>query len=120
MAGIKGMKQPRRTIQREDAATKLPVFCDLPTPAVPAGSNFTEAQSQRWGELWSTASAWTWTEAEIGLVAAYVHLERTLFDGTGTAATIREIKALGEALAMTPASRARMGYTVDNQGEDKA
>lgn len=114
MAGVPGMKQPsRRTpIQSGGAPTKLPVFCDLPTPPIPPGAAFSDAQEQRWQELWSTASAWLWSESEIGLVAAYVHLERALFDGSGTAATIREIKSLGESLGMTPQSRARMGYTI--------
>lgn len=45
-------------------------------------------------------------------MAAYVHLESSLFNGTATAATIREIKALAEQLGMTPASRARMGVEI--------
>ncbi|MFF8533337.1 hypothetical protein ACF07B_15470 [Streptomyces sp. NPDC015532] len=114
MAGVKGMKQPRRNpIQRGETTTKLPSFCDLPTPPIPPGANFTAEQTRRWEELWSTPSAWLWSESEIGLVAAYVHLERTLFDGSGTAATIREVKALGESLGMTPQSRARMGYVIE-------
>ncbi|WP_431958782.1 hypothetical protein [Actinacidiphila sp. bgisy160] len=111
------MKQParRNPIQRGESTTKLPNYCDLPTPAIPPGANFTDAQASRWDELWATPSAWLWSESEIGLVAAYVHLERTLFDGTGTAATIREVKALGESLGMTPQSRARMGYTIEEK-----
>ncbi|MED7822591.1 hypothetical protein [Streptomyces chiangmaiensis] len=99
-------------------ATRLPTICDLPVPPAPPGANFSDAQQQRWDELFASAVAWLWGEAELGLVAAYVHLEAQLFDGSGTAATIREIKSLADSLGLSPASRARMGYEIgDDDGQ---
>jgi hypothetical protein len=94
------------------AATKLPVVCDLPVPPVPPGAAFSEEQSARWSELWASAVAWLWGEPETGLVAAYVHLEAQLFNGSGTAATIREIKSLADSLGLSPQSRARMNVKI--------
>ncbi|MFF8531010.1 hypothetical protein ACF07B_03295 [Streptomyces sp. NPDC015532] len=114
MPGVPGMKQPirRKAMSGGDSSTTLPVICDLPVPDAPPGSAFSEAQQQRWEELFSSAVAWLWGEPELGLVAAYVHLESQLFSGSGTAATIREIKSLADSLGMSPASRARMGVRI--------
>jgi hypothetical protein len=98
------------------AATKLPTFCDLPIPPVPPGAAFSEEQSVRWSELWSSAVAWLWGDPETGLVAAYVHLEAQLFNGSGTAATIREVKSLADSLGLSPQSRTRMNVTI---GDDE-
>jgi hypothetical protein len=92
--------------------TRIPIVCDLPVPPVPPGCTFTDAQGARWEELFTSAVAWLWGEAELGLVAAYIHLEAQLFNGTAPAATVREIKALADQLGMTPASRARMGVEI--------
>lgn len=92
--------------------TRLPIICDLPVPPAPPGANFSEDQQKRWEELFSSSVAWLWSESELGLVAAYVHLEAALFSGSGTAATIREIKSLADSLGLSPASRARMGVTI--------
>ncbi|MFE7159156.1 hypothetical protein [Streptomyces sp. NPDC057636] len=100
------------------STTRLPIVCDLPAPPAPPGSSFNPDQQQRWEELFASAVAWLWGEAELGLVAAYVHLEAALFNGSGNAATIREIKSLADSLGLSPASRARMGYEIgDPDGE---
>ncbi|WP_329572981.1 hypothetical protein [Streptomyces sp. NBC_01361] len=116
MAGIKGMKQPsrRKPVSGGDSTTTLPVYCDLPIPPAPPGSNFSEEQLARWQELFASAVAWLWGEPELGLVAAYVHMESQLFSGSGTAATVREIKSLADSLGMSPTSRARMGVRISD------
>ncbi|MFF1684758.1 hypothetical protein [Streptomyces sp. NPDC058254] len=112
------MKQPtrRKPLSGASATTKLPIVCTLPVPPVPPGADFSDAQSARWSELWTSAVAWLWGEPETGLVAAYVHLEAQLFNGSGTAATIREIKSLADSLGLSPQSRARMNVAI---GEEK-
>ena len=88
----------------------LPAANELPTPPVPAGVTFTEAQMESWTDLWSTGPSTRWSDADADAVATLVLLLSRCYAGSASTAELVELRHLRDALGLSPAGRLRLGW----------
>lgn len=87
--------------------------CQLPVPAMPAGRTWSEAERQRWDDLWTSPQACAWDETATGTVAALVVYETSILTGTASAWTAAEHRHASEALGLTPKAMAALGWQIE-------
>lgn len=86
--------------------------CDLPTPDLPDGREWTPHETARWSELWSSPQASQWDETARGTVAMLVIYESAILAGTASAWMAQEARYAGEALGLTPRALVALGWKI--------
>src|SRR5687768_829754 len=98
-AGKPHTRAGRGTVGPRNALLNLPASgCDLPVPDLPAGREWSDAESGRWSELWSSPQATQWDETARGTVATLVIFEAAIMAGTASAWMAQEARYASEAL----------------------
>lgn len=99
------------------ALVELPASgCTLPVPPVPSGRDWTEAERDRWRELWESPQATQWDDTARGTVAMLVTYESAIFGGVAAAWQAQECRHAGEALGLTPRALAALGWRITEDG----
>lgn len=86
--------------------------CEDPVPDMPVGREWTDAERNRWAELWSSPQATQWDETAGGTVAVLIVYEAAILAGTAAAWQAQEARHASEALGLTPAAMAKLGWTI--------
>ena len=84
----------------------------MPVPALPAGREWSQAEQDRWTELWESPQATQWDDSVAGTVAAVVIYETAMLAGTAAAWQAQELRYATEALGLTPRSMAHLGWRI--------
>lgn len=103
----------RGTVGARNPILDLPATgCDLPVPPMPKGRDWSEAERERWADLWGSPQACAWDDTATGTVAALIVFESALFDGTASAWQAAELRHAGEALGLTPRAMGQLGWRI--------
>ena len=86
--------------------------CALPVPDVPAGREWSEAERERWTELWESPQATQWDDTVRGTVAVLVIYESLIFTGEASAWHAQESRHAAESLGLTPRALAALGWRI--------
>lgn len=86
--------------------------CELPVPEPPAGREWSEAELDRWEELWSSPQATQWDDTARGTVAVLVTYEAAIFSGQASAWQAQEARYAAEALGLTPKALVALGWRI--------
>jgi len=81
-------------------------------PDLPDGRDWSEAQHQRWTELWESPQATQWDDTARGTVAVLVMYEAAIFTGAASAWMAQEARYASEALGLTPRALAALGWRI--------
>lgn len=96
-----------------NALTDLPAAgCDLPVPDPPTGRDWSEAELERWRELWESPQATQWDDTARGTVAVLVTYETAIFTGAASAWQAQEARYAAESLGLTPRALAALGWRI--------
>ncbi|MEU4823111.1 hypothetical protein AB0H37_14670 [Actinomadura sp. NPDC023710] len=91
----------------------LPERCDLPAPEMPAGREWSEAERDRWAELWSSPQAVMWDVSYVSAVAMYVSHVSAVLAGAASAWHAQESRHLAEQLGLTPRGMLALGWVLE-------
>lgn len=95
------------------ALVELPAAgCALPVPDPPAGRAWSDAELDRWRELWESPQATQWDDTARGTVAMLVAYEAAIFAGSAAAWQAQEARHAAEALGLTPRALASLGWRI--------
>lgn len=95
------------------ALVELPAAgCVLPVPPVPAGRDWSDAELDRWTELWESPQATQWDDTVRGTVAVLVTYEHAILAGTAAAWQAQEARYAAEALGLTPKALVALGWRI--------
>ncbi|MEU5607972.1 hypothetical protein AB0H03_04310 [Streptomyces sparsogenes] len=93
--------------------------CTLPVPDMPPGREWTDADRDRWQELWKSPQAVMWDDSARGTVAILVVYEAAILAGNASAWMAQEARYAGEALGLTPRAMAALGWRITDQGAER-
>lgn len=92
----------------------LPVNgCELPAPKLPAGRTWSRDERRAWRELWAAPQASQWDDSAVAVVAMFVVHSGAVLSGSATAWQAREARHLADALGLTPAGMAALGWKIE-------
>ncbi|QIJ66488.1 hypothetical protein G7Z13_09330 [Streptomyces sp. JB150] len=84
------------------------------------GLEWTDADRERWAELWQSPQATMWDDTARGTVALLIVYEAAVLAGTASAWQAQEARYAGEALGLTPRAMAQLGWRiVDDAGGER-
>lgn len=90
--------------------------CDLPTPDMPSGRDWTQPERDMWAELWASGQATMWDDSFVTIVAMYVRITCDAFTGSVTAGLAAEARYLADHLGLSPAGLKTLGWELEREG----
>lgn len=110
--------KPYSRAHRGQAGARVPFIelpasgCALPVPDMPASRDWSEAERDRWAELWASPQANQWDETARGTVACLVIYESAILSGTASAWQAQEARHAADALGLTPRALVALGWRI--------
>ncbi len=97
----------------KNALVDLPAAgCELPVPPMPKGRDWSEAEQERWIELWESPQATQWDDTVRGTVAVLISYESAVLSGQASAWQAQECRYAAEALGLTPRALGQLGWRI--------
>ncbi|MCT2592232.1 hypothetical protein LHJ74_20390 [Streptomyces sp. N2-109] len=93
--------------------------CTLPVPPLPTGRQWTDADRERWAELWQSPQATQWDDTVRGTVAVLLVYEAAILAGEASAWQAQEARHAGEALGLTPRAMIALGWRIIDGGTEE-
>lgn len=87
--------------------------CTLPVPDLPPGREWSDAEAERWKDLWQSPQATQWDDAAASAVGVLVCYESKLYSDSASAWHAAEWRHAATALGLTPQSMAALGWTME-------
>lgn len=106
----------RQRAGRSSLVTLPAIGCELPAPRLPTGRKWSAAERKLWRELWASPQATQWDDSAAPAVAMLVVHVVSVLSGAGAAWRAREARALADALGLTPAGLAALGWQIGDEG----
>ncbi|GAA3667220.1 hypothetical protein FB459_1277 [Yimella lutea] len=86
--------------------------CQLPVPEMPKGRDWTDAERERWAELWESPQATQWDDSARGVVGVLVAYETAIFSGKAASWQALEARHASESLGLSPRALVALGWRI--------
>lgn len=86
--------------------------CQLPVPDMPKGRDWSEAEQERWRELWESPQATQWDDAARGVVGVLVACESAIWSGKAASWQALEARHASESLGLSPRAMVALGWRI--------
>jgi hypothetical protein len=101
---------PAPTKLRADQTTREGV------PPLPEASSFLPSTREWWKTIWSSPMATIWLDADVPALVRLAFLVDTASRGDARGYVLRAIQALEDRFGLSPLSRRRLQWEIDNAG----